>query len=128
LKVSVKQVNPDGVAQEVTCAAMQKGCSLPLVINAGTAVQQSLNILVAYVSGKAVLTFQSGAKYFYTRDTTAVKDIYNPLWIKRVSGNAATYKITLFQPLTQRLVDSKAISNIVHTPVADLEVTATPGP
>lgn len=128
LKVAVRQVNPDSTTQTVTCEALKPGCVLPFVINAGQSTVQSLDIHVAYVHDKLVLTFQVDNKYFHARDAGGSTEPYNTLWFKAVSGNApATYKVTLFQPLSLGLFDPKAM-NATHSSVATLEIIATPVP
>lgn len=128
LTVAVRQVNPDSAPQTVTCQ-LKSSCNLPFVINAGQPSAQSLNINIAYVSGRMAVTFQIESKYFYTGDTGDTKNPYNVLWIKEVSGNApASHQVTLFQPLSEGLIDRKPVWAIEHTSVANLEITATPVP
>jgi hypothetical protein len=128
LTVAIKQVNPDGEAQTVTCTLLQKQCTLPLVINAGTAAQQSVNVQVVYHAGGLALNFKSDGGYFYTSSMIGKDAVYSALWNNPLQGGASTYKITLFQPLTPNLIGPGVISTDSHMSVASLEVTATTVP
>lgn len=129
LTVAVQQVGSNNAAQTVTCTLMQKGCVLPLVINAGQPTQQSVNINVVYFSGKLVINFQTPGGYFYTGNTVGKMVVYDTLWDGLLQGSApATYTVTLFQPLAQGLMGRETASTTAHTSVANLQVTATPNP
>jgi hypothetical protein len=126
LTVAVRQVNPNGAVQTVTCTLLQKGCVLPFVINAGQPTQQSLNIHVIYFSGGLALDFQTAGGYFYTSSTVGTNTAYNTLWNRRFqSGVSAPYTVTLFQPLGPNPF-SRSFT-IAGTSVASLQITATPG-
>src|SRR5690349_15940582 len=80
LAVAIKQANTDGAAQTVTCTLLQKQCTLPLVINAGSAAQQSVNIQVLYYKGGLSLNFQTSGGYFYTSSMVGKDTVYRALW------------------------------------------------
>ncbi|TAL40200.1 MAG: hypothetical protein EPN97_00545 [Alphaproteobacteria bacterium] len=128
LTVEVKQVNPDGAAQTVTCTLLQKQCTLPVVINAGTAAQQSVNIQVVYHNGGLALNFKTTGGYFYTGSMIGKDVLYQALWNAPLQGGTSTYTVTLFQPLTPNLLGPGMTSTDPHTSVAKLEITATTVP
>jgi hypothetical protein len=129
LTVAVQQVGSNSAAQTVTCTAK---CTLPLIINAGTSVQQSLNIQIIQATNSLVFKFQEGSGNFYASDTGSKNGINFTLWGKPIpAGKPATYDVTLFQPLVQYTVPPiapGASANIAHSPVANLEITLTPVP
>lgn len=128
LSVTVKQVSPDGKAETVTCALLQKDCDISLMLNEGTPEQQPVNVHVVYTHGGLVLHFQAAGGYFSTADTVRDMTVYNVLWNRRIPGNApATFTTTLFEPLAPTPFTPLSPS-ADYTPVADLEVRATTSP
>jgi hypothetical protein len=123
LTVTVSQVNPNSAIQTVTCQLLKPGCVLPFVLNGG----QSLNINVTYYTGGLALSFQTPNGYFYTGNTVGGMTLYHALWNSPLQGSTP-YEITLFQPLAPRLLGQGATSTTAHTSVANLTITATPGP
>jgi len=128
LIVKIKQVNSDSPVQTVTCTLLQKNCDMPFVINPGAATERSLNIHVVYFEGGLALHFKTTGGYFYTANTVGEAVVYNALWNARFEGSApATFTATLSQPLAPDLL-AAADPDADYTPVANLEVTATPNP
>ncbi len=127
--VAIKQLNPNSATQQTTCALAQKNCVLPLTINAGLPTAQSLNVQVKYIAGRLILMFQTSNGYYYVGDTGSTKGFYNVMWGRPVNGSQpATYNITLAQPLTQYYLPTPPAVNVAHPSVANLQITATPGP
>jgi len=126
LTVAVKQ-NPNGTAKTVTCTLLQKNCDLSLVINAGTATEQSLKVHVVYLDSGLALNFQTAGGYFSTATTIGTTVVYTPLWSRGLQGNTSTFTAALFQPLAPTPMTPIA-PDAHYTSVANLEITATSGP
>jgi len=125
--VAVQQTG--GAAQTVTCSLAQKGCTLPFILNAGQAAQQSVTINVVYTNGAVLLSFQTPNGYFYTRNMNGKIVFYNALWNGALQGSkTATYSIGLSQPLAAGATSPMLTSKSSQTPVATLLITATPSP
>lgn len=127
LTVTIRQVNPNSAPQTVTCTLLQKNCDLSLVINAGTAAQQSVNVHVVYLDGGLALNFKSAGGYFSTASTIGTTIVYTPLWSRRLQDGINTFSVALFQPLAPTPFRSVA-PDANYTAVSSLEITATSSP
>ena len=132
LTVAVRQVNPDGALQQITCAVHQANCVVPVALNGG---QISLTVHVEYAPGNLLLEFQSPTGYYYANETVDTVGLYRTIWGKAVPGvQPATYHVTLFQPLVSHMeapilsVAQEAAKSITHAVVVNLQITTTPGP
>ncbi len=127
LTVAIRQVNPNSAVQTVSCDLLKPNCVLPFVINAGQSTQQSVSIHVVYYNGGLALNFQTPGGYFYTDAAIGKMVLYSTLW-SRPLQSSTPYQAALFQPLAPSLIGQGATSSAAHTPVAHLEITATPVP
>jgi hypothetical protein len=135
LIVTIKQINPEGGIQQVTCVARQK-CVLPLLIQTHQAQQETLNLTLGFVPGSLFAVFQTAKGYLYADDKGDTNGAYNAIWHKGVPiDKPSTYDITLFLPAMPQVgvasilgVAHEAALHVIHAPVADLEITTQPVP
>jgi hypothetical protein len=128
LIVTIKQVNPAGGLQTVTCAVKQK-CLLPVTIQNGSQ-RETVTAHILFVPGNVMFAFETHDGYLYARDKNADPKypFYKTMWATAVSPNkSSTRDVTLFLPA----VPLAALARIVKTvqqPVAELEITMEAAP
>jgi hypothetical protein len=124
LVVKIKQLNPEGGLQQVTCTDDQK-CVLPVDIQTGQ-TKKTLTVGISFVPGNVLMTFATPDGFLYAGDTNPADTqhaIYETLWHRAVAQNEPSISdVTLFSPAVPNALLVPALS-AVEKPVADLEIT-----
>jgi hypothetical protein len=123
LAVKIRQLNPDGQIQQVTCVNHQQ-CILQLGIRTAQAQTETLNVHVLFVPGNVLLEFETPKGYLYAGPkTAAAKHVdYRTIWRNTSALNKPfADDVTLFLPLVAHPAAPRL--NVAQQPVADLEVT-----
>lgn len=133
LAVKIRQINPTGAVQQVTCVEKQK-CILSLKISTKQGQQEDLNVTISSAGASVIASFQTPKGYLYSRNQTATdkNSLYETFWHSVVGINKpALYDITLFLPEVPQSklglmlsVAREAANGVVHAPVADIEFSA----
>jgi len=127
--MSVRQINPAGDVQQITCASRKK-CVLPFEIQTGT-TKQTVTVGTSYVSGSFAMQFQTPKGFFYASDkipTDTKHPLYMATWpVALPKAKAATTLITLFEPLVDSPITAPPLDKAGKA-VADLEVTVEETP
>jgi hypothetical protein len=130
LNVKIRQLNPDGADQQVTCAEKQK-CELPIDIQTGS-TKQSLTVSILFATPRMLIRFQTPKANLYAGETTPDnKHFYDAFWPRTLSqGKTSTENVTLYSlagptPIIAPILDAdrEAGLKITHSAVATLEVT-----
>jgi hypothetical protein len=129
LTVKIRQLNPDGAVQQVTCAAMQK-CLLPVDIQSG-ATKETLTLNVNLMRGTLLAKFQTPKGFLFVGDTFFGDSVYKPIWQRVLTpGKASTEVVTLYLPAMPRPIEAPMLDvahetalKIAHPVVATLEIT-----
>ncbi len=131
LMVKIRQINPDGQAQQVTCAYKQN-CVLTVAIRSAQGQNETLTV-TAHLNTTAVLAkFQTDKGYLYVINEWVDKTTgYETRWHRALAqGNTSTDDVTLYLPavphaLSAPILDAahEAELNIAHPAVATLEIT-----
>lgn len=135
LKVKIRQLNPDGAFQQVTCALKTK-CTLPIDIQTGSA-KQTLTASVLFAPPRMMIRFQTPQGNLWAGDANSDNHrFYETLWPRTLSeGKTLTENVTLYSltgptPIMVMSVDAdrEAGLKISHTAVATLEITTQTAP
>ena len=130
LNVKIRQLNPDGQVQQVTCAEKQK-CDLPIDIQTGS-TKETLTVGLHFGRGMLLAEFKSARGYLYAASKLPDNHtIYEPIWHRAVTqGKASTEDVTLLLPAVPNaamapILDAarEASLKIAHASVATLEIT-----
>jgi hypothetical protein len=129
LTVKIKQLNPGGAVQQVTCIPNAQ-CVLPVDIQIG-ASRETLKVGIDFVRGTVLARFQTPKGYLYAGNNPQA-DVRHPLYESiwhgaTVAGKPSTANITLFLPLI-RYPGVGMMLDAVQQPVAELEITMEPQP
>jgi hypothetical protein len=141
LLVTIKQINPAGDTQTVTCPAKQR-CLVTMALIEGSSMQrENVTVQIDFVPGALLLEFQTPEGYLYAGeklpgDTSHTYDNYEVIWHRALtSGQASTEDVTLYSPVVKNpvlapilSVAHEAAQNIAHPAVATLEITTQPAP
>jgi hypothetical protein len=137
LTVKIRQVNPAGDVQQVTCASKTK-CVLPIDIQTKQGKKETLTALILFAPGAALFQFQTPDGFLYAWDKKPGDEnaVYETVWHEAVPAkNPLTANITLFLPALPRAVGApilnvahEAEQKVAHQPVADLEMTVAAAP
>jgi hypothetical protein len=136
LTVKIRQLDPAGNVQQVTCAPNAK-CLLPVDIQTKQGKKETLTLHVLFIPGGAMFEFQTPDGYLYAWDKKPGKDaLYETLWhIAAAANNPATYDVTLFLPAVPVAPEARILhvaqetaQKVSHAPVADLEITVEAAP
>lgn len=129
LNVKIRQLDPAGAVQQVTCAPNKK-CVLPIDIQTG-ATKETLTVHVFFVPGNVLVEFQTPEGFLYAGDKNPADKQHSPyetIWHNASARNKpTTYHITLFTPFAPR-AEGAPIINAVKQSVADLEITMEEAP
>jgi len=129
LTVKIRQLNPDGAVQQVTCAPKTK-CLLPIDIQTG-ATKETLTVHVLFVPGNVLFEFETPKGFFYAGDTTPADShniLYEPRWHGvKPQKTPSTTNVTLFLPLVPH-AEMAPILNAVKQRVGDLEIITEQAP
>jgi hypothetical protein len=129
LNVKIRQLNPNGTVQQVTCVPKTK-CLLPIDIQTGS-TKESVTVHVLYVPGNVLFEFETPKGFFYAGDTTPADKqnvVYEPRWHGvKPQTTPTTTNVTLFLPLVPH-VEVAPILNAVKQRVADVEIITEQGP
>jgi hypothetical protein len=123
LNVKIRQVNPNGEIQQVTCSEKKK-CVLPIDIQTGQA-KETLTVGIGFVRGNVLLKFQTPKGYLYAGDKNPADKqnaMYETVWHEGVTaGKPSTSNVTLFLPLVPEPVTASILDSPQQA-VADLEI------
>ncbi|MGC2223364.1 MAG: hypothetical protein WA624_13890 [Methylocella sp.] len=129
LNVKIRQLNPDGQAQQVTCGVNAK-CPLSLDIQTGS-TKETLTVDISFVPGNVLFTFETPKGFLYGGEKTPADPphaIYETVWHRGVvEGTPSTSNVTLFGPPVPKAFSAPMLSTVPQ-PVADLEVTLVQAP
>ena len=123
LTVKIRQVNPDGAIQQVTCTD-NTNCLLPLNIQTGT-TSETVTVHLLFAPGNVLFDFETPKGYLYARDSkpSDPRAFYRTLWHgSTAKDNPSVNDVSLFLPLVAR-AQSTPLRATVDGPVADLEIT-----
>lgn len=123
LSVKIRQLNPDGQIQEVTCAPNTK-CLLSLDIQTGQ-TKETLTAGIFFVPNSVAIRFKAPDGYLFTgdRNPTDKYALYGGRWHDApATGKTKTAVTTLFVPL-RPLPEVGLLRGDMKQPVADLEIT-----
>jgi len=135
LTVKVRQLNPDGAVQQVTCAEKQK-CVLPVDIQTGP-TKETLTISIHFAKGSLLAEFKNSKGYLYASSKLSDNSTsYEPIWHRPLTqGQTATDDVTLLLPAVPDasmapILDAarEAKLKTAHPSVATLEITTQPAP
>jgi hypothetical protein len=127
LNVKIRQLNPDGTVQQVTCTPTAK-CLLPIDIQTKQGKKVTLTVHILFVpGGNALFKFETPDGYFYAGDKNPADKqnaIYEANWHgAAVKPAPSTTDVTLFLPLTLHAEVGPTLRTSVEQPAADLEIT-----
>jgi hypothetical protein len=123
LSVKIRQLNPDGQIQQVTCTPNTK-CVLPVDIQTG-ATKETLTVQILFVPNNVVMRFQTPSGYLFTgaRNPTDKYALYEGRWRDTpATGKTKAAVTTLFIPLRPHPEVGLSHEDMKQ-PVADLEIT-----
>ena len=123
LIVKMRQLNPDGQLQQVTCSVKQK-CVLPIDIQTGQ-TKETLTVGILFVPNGVAMRFQTPEGFLFTgeREPTDKYSVYEGDWHDALAtGNSKTSVTTLFIPLRQ-YPKVGLLRGDMKQPVTDLEIT-----
>ena len=121
LAVKIRQLNPPGAIQQVTCAEHQK-CLLPIEINPAQLQAETLTVALTFASGNLIARFLLPKGTLFAGDKGDTSGHYFPIWHKSLTTNGpSTYDINLFLPVAPNAASTQQ-------PIAALEITAQPNP
>ena len=92
LNVKVRQVNPDGAVQQVTCTDKEFKCLLPIDIQTG-ATKETLTVHVLDVPGNVLFEFETPKGYLYAGEKTPADAHKRPLRNDLDEGQSAKRSI-----------------------------------
>ena len=137
LNVKIRQLNPAGEVQQITCAPDTK-CLLPIAIQTKQGKKETLTALILFGPGNVLFQFQTPNGYLYAWDKkSGGKDaVYETLWHNTAPSNkASTNNVTLFLPAVPRAAEApilniarEAALKAMHPAVADLEIIVEAAP
>jgi hypothetical protein len=138
LLVTIKQINPAGDTQTITCAAKQR-CLVTMGLIEGSSMQrENVTVQIDFVPGALLLEFQTPRGYLYAGEKLPGNnnDNYEVIWHRALtSGQASTEDVTLYSPVVTNPVLAPILSmaheaaqNIAHPAIATLEITTQPAP
>jgi len=135
LAVSIKQVTPDGPAQQSTCA-LNKPCPVAVAIKSPKLQSDTVTVNVHYAGKGLLLTFQTPKGYLYAGETLpgANNNQYVTIWHRDFTvGKPSSDEITLYLPLVSQPVQAPILSvadeaarKSDHPTVATIQVTTQP--
>lgn len=135
LNVKIRQINPDGAVQQITCAEKKK-CELPLDVQSGS-TKQTLKVNVMFAVPRMLIRFQTPQGNLWAGDANSDNHrFYETFWPRTLSeGKTSTENVTLYSlagptPIMVTMVDAdrEAGLKITHTAVATVEITTQTAP
>lgn len=137
LTLKIRQLNPDGPVQQVTCTEKSK-CVLPVAIHVAQPQNQSVSAQILFVRGSVLITFKTPDGYLYTGEKeSADKDAaYETIWHGTVApSKPSIHNATLFLTAVPNAVVApilnvakEAEKKTAHPAVADLEISLEAAP
>ena len=135
LTVKIRQINPNGAVQQVTCAENTR-CPVPVTIQtAGKTDTVTVNI--TFVKETLLAEFQTAKGFLYSANNLTDKNaLYETIWHSALpKDKASTADVTLYLPAVRLApsapmlgVAKEAAAKVSHQAVATLEITVQRGP